>query len=346
MHQPAAIFASTVLLAIQPGQAKEGLIELDQANAAWIQCIARHRAEYEGSIVKLGPKASVNASQQHCPIEIAQVRGAIERTSGSATAKSRFKENKAVVVEKYRQLLSQERAGQVVLPKSCRPSVSAGLKAYSSGDYDGALCHWLPKARLGDAAAQNNMGLLFLGGLTASTPKSDEEAAKWFLLAARQGFVLAMRNLAQLQIRLGYNEAANSWLATAAAVERQQAEGAAILGYAIGCMMAGGCSSAARYAPTNESRPVSKGPNLRQQVSLCPNGTFIGGQACTLAPNGTYVYGRPTLAPDGTYVGGTPRLAPNGTYVGGSGRILLCPDGSYVAGERCVLTPAGTYVGG
>jgi hypothetical protein len=81
-------------------------------------------------------------------------------------------------------------------------------------------------------------------------------------------------------------------------------------------------------------------------VTLCPDGSYVGGRECQLAPDGSYVSGDryPQLAPDGSYTGGNPRLAPDGTYVGGHGSTTLCPDGSYVSG-RCELAPNGSYVG-
>ena len=55
--------------------------------------------------------------------------------------------------------------------------------------------------------------------------------------------------------------------------------------------------------------------------------------------------GRATLCPDGSYVTGTScYMTPKGTYVGGS-NATLCPDGSYVSGNNCYMTPKGTYVG-
>ena len=52
------------------------------------------------------------------------------------------------------------------------------------------------------------------------------------------------------------------------------------------------------------------------------------------------------LCPDGTYVAGNKcTLAPDGTYVGGN-KATLAPDGSYVGGSRSTLTPDGSYVGG
>jgi hypothetical protein len=87
-------------------------------------------------------------------------------------------------------------------------------------------------------------------------------------------------------------------------------------------------------------------PHYSQAATLCPDGTYVGGNSCQLAPDGSYVSGSssPRLAPDGTYTGGQPRLAPDGTYVGGRGSVTLCPDGSYVNG-RCEPAPDGRYVG-
>ncbi|WP_180249079.1 hypothetical protein [Klebsiella variicola] len=40
------------------------------------------------------------------------------------------------------------------------------------------------------------------------------------------------------------------------------------------------------------------------QVTLAPDGSYVGGSEATLAPDGSYVGGsEATLAPDGSYVG-------------------------------------------
>ena len=81
-------------------------------------------------------------------------------------------------------------------------------------------------------------------------------------------------------------------------------------------------------------------------AALCPDGTYVAGDRCTLAPDGSYVGGeRARLCPDGSYVsGGECRLTPGGSYVGGN-RSTLCPDGTYVAGRSCRLQPDGSYTG-
>ena len=49
--------------------------------------------------------------------------------------------------------------------------------------------------------------------------------------------------------------------------------------------------------------------------------------------------------PDGSYVAGKQcKLTPGGGIVGGKS-MKLCPDGKYVAGKRCKLQPDGSYTG-
>jgi hypothetical protein len=260
-------------------------------------------------------------------------------------------------------------------PLTCKGSVKRGLDAYNAGNYETAYCYWWPKAQKGDAAAQNNIGLLFENGGSSSAPQDYNKAAEWYLASAKQGLVVGMRNLARVQQRLGYQDAANTWLQMASATELQQAQrqyqmqqGLNSLGYALGCAMAGGCAApGVTMAPVQRQRPVSVqqgglaplgtlgGSSVshgtlgrsspKSGMSLCPNGSYVSGSTCRLAPDGTYVGGSPVLAPDGTYVSGTPRLAPNGKYVGGTGQIIMCPDGTYVTGRICLLTPSGRYVG-
>ena len=51
-----------------------------------------------------------------------------------------------------------------------------------------------------------------------------------------------------------------------------------------------------------------------------------------------------TLCPDGSYIGGSScSMTPKGTYV--DGEPHLAPDGTYVGGEPS-LAPDGSYVGG
>ncbi len=64
-----------------------------------------------------------------------------------------------------------------------------GAAAYQRGDYATALRLLRPLAEQGDAAAQNNLGVISANG--RGVPQDDAEAAKWFRLAAEQGLVEA-----------------------------------------------------------------------------------------------------------------------------------------------------------
>lgn len=149
-----------------------------------------------------------------------------------------------------------------------------GVQHFNQGQFDLAANQWNQAAASGDPYAQYNLGILWRDGL-GSTPRNLNEAAAWFILSARQGYVPAMVEAARAQTKLGYNEAAHSWLVMAArwgntdAVNelsnrnfsvpypdlleqqtlhdqiqaRQNAEAAAALGRSIGCALGGGCGS-------------------------------------------------------------------------------------------------------
>lgn len=90
-----------------------------------------------------------------------------------------------------------------------------GYNAYQKQNYDLAARNWNYAAKHGNADAQNGLGVLWQSGL-GSTPKNLNEAAAWYLKAAKQGHLLAMNNLARVQIQLGHTAAAISWLTLAA----------------------------------------------------------------------------------------------------------------------------------
>ena len=71
--------------------------------------------------------------------------------------------------------------------------LSEGEEAYDREDYVTALKHFMPLAQKGDSRAQNHLGVMYLNG--QGVPKSREEAAKWYQLAADQGLPLAQYNL-------------------------------------------------------------------------------------------------------------------------------------------------------
>lgn len=165
-------------------------------------------------------------------------------------------------------------------------------------------------------------------------------------------------------VAVGYTEAhpqheeciANTTAARRAQGQREAQEtilGGLMLGLAIrGSGTNAGPTPTSRSSSAEESSHLATSEMVRNKaidqpaVRLCPNGNYVYGTECRLAPNGQYLPGPATLAPDGQYVVGRPQITPDGTYVGGNGRVLLCPDGSYVSGERCILTPDGGYVGG
>ena len=68
-----------------------------------------------------------------------------------------------------------------------------GLDAYNRGNYSAALREWRPLAGLGEARAQNNLGIMYLEG--RGVPVDYDEAIKYFRLAANQGEVRAQNNL-------------------------------------------------------------------------------------------------------------------------------------------------------
>src|ERR1700734_2699665 len=59
-----------------------------------------------------------------------------------------------------------------------------GLDAYQKGDYVGAAKEWRPLAEDGSAAAQLNIGLLYLDG--HGVPLDYNEAAMWLRRSAEQ----------------------------------------------------------------------------------------------------------------------------------------------------------------
>ena len=77
------------------------------------------------------------------------------------------------------------------------PSYSAdfnkGLTAAQSGDFATALKEWKPLAEEGNAAAQNNLGLMYHNGW--GVPQDYKEAVYWYRLAVEQGYPIAQYNL-------------------------------------------------------------------------------------------------------------------------------------------------------
>jgi TPR repeat protein len=68
-----------------------------------------------------------------------------------------------------------------------------GFDAYSEGDYATALAEWQPLAEAGDSGGQFGLGLLYANGWGVDL--NDDEALKWYGLAAEQGHAEAAYNL-------------------------------------------------------------------------------------------------------------------------------------------------------
>lgn len=93
--------------------------------------------------------------------------------------------------------------------------IDRGIEAFNRGDYSLAAHHWNGLAQEGHPIAENNVGVLWERGL-GKTPKNLNQAAEWYLRAAKKGNIQAMTNLARVQKQLGHEEAATSWLTLAA----------------------------------------------------------------------------------------------------------------------------------
>lgn len=74
-----------------------------------------------------------------------------------------------------------------------RADFAAGMKAYENHDYVTALKEWQPLAQSGDAAAQFNLGLMYLDG--TGVPQSVTHSVEWFRRSADQGYAKAQYNL-------------------------------------------------------------------------------------------------------------------------------------------------------
>lgn len=200
---------------------------------------------------------------------------------------------------------------------ACADQLNLGVEAYNRGDYDAAAAYWNPLAKTGDPYAQYNLGLLWENGL-GKTPRRPEEAARWYLQSANQGYTPAMVALAKLQWRSGHQEAALSWLTLAARwndqsarsllasmgkpvpaadlhsereIQRLRAQQAADeawgkAGYALGCAIAGGsCSTSSGQSPLGVAPYLEPG-----RSSLVPKGFKCDPDALSLTLSGASNY--------------------------------------------------------
>ena len=80
-----------------------------------------------------------------------------------------------------------------IIPWGVNADVEKGYEAYQQGDYELAVQEWSKAAAQGDAVAQFNLGQMYRLG--KGVPQTDDEAVKWYILAAQQGLEYAQRNL-------------------------------------------------------------------------------------------------------------------------------------------------------
>jgi TPR repeat protein len=74
------------------------------------------------------------------------------------------------------------------------------VAAAGRGDYAAALRLWRPLADQGDAAAQYNLGLMYVDG--HGVAQDDAAAVSWFRKAADQGYADAQYNLGLMYANL------------------------------------------------------------------------------------------------------------------------------------------------
>lgn len=195
-----------------------------------------------------------------------------------------------------------------------------GGEAFNAGDYATAISEWTSAARRGDARAPYNLGVLYENGL-ANLPRDVNQAMSWYLLGARRGDLPSMVAIGRTQIAAGLTVDGLSWLNLAArwndsdAIEmlqrlnqpipepdlliaKRQADdqAAAMLGYSLGCALAGGCAA---NQPGTTVAPTTRGAGLPKWIrrswhdaghTMCEyaDGTVlnVGSKSCP-----SYIYG-------------------------------------------------------
>ncbi len=82
------------------------------------------------------------------------------------------------------------------------------------------------------------------------------------------------------------------------------------------------------------------------EAKMCPDGSFVAGNKCTMAPDGSFVGGKARMAPDGSFIGDghLRQERRNSENSSRRDRMSLCPDGSHVMG-RCKMQPDGSFTG-
>ncbi len=84
----------------------------------------------------------------------------------------------------------------------------AGLDAYERGDYHTAMKEWRPLAEQGLAAAQNNLGAMYING--EGVRRNYVCSYMWLSLAAKQGYKRAVSSQGQLEREMTPGELAEA----------------------------------------------------------------------------------------------------------------------------------------
>ncbi len=139
-----------------------------------------------------------------------------------------------------------------------------GLDAYKRGDYDTALKEFQPLAELGDAEAQFNLGLLYVRG--QGVPQDDQEAVRWYRLAADQDFASAQGLLGLMYyegrgVPQDYTEAVK-WYRLAAE------QGLAVAQYKLGLMYALGHGLSKDYVLTHMWATLAAAKEVKEAVEV------------------------------------------------------------------------------
>ncbi len=232
------------------------------------------------------------------------------------------------------------------------PSFAEGLAAIDRNDFASASFHFAEFAKEGDPGSMNNLGVSLL------MVSRKDEAIYWFKKASRYGDLNAKSTLAKMGETVPPSDLVGQHPSQLQREASQKVVAAVLIGALVGVTMyyagkGGGTysssikSSSSYFPPTTTySSPPMGQTNYfppTTTYSSPPMGQTNGGGYQT---GDTVTTGGSSICPDGTYVAGNKcTIAPDGSYVGGS-TATIAPDGSYVGGSTATIAPDGSYVGG
>lgn len=228
-----------------------------------------------------------------------------------------------------------------------QPSFDKGMKSLNERDFEKSSFYFAELAKDGIPAAMNNLGLSLM------MVNRKDEAIYWFKQAVIYGDDTAKGNLIGLGEEVPNYSLAGLHQSDINRIENQEFISnlfiAALVGISLGVSMRyqaqqTSMPSQYRYNSLNNASNVKSNPIIAPKIHN-KSSNFINRGTDSVVNKSHFDTGRATLCPDGSYVSGTScYMTPKGTYVGGSS-ATLCPDGSYVSGGNCYMTPKGTYVG-